>query len=308
MADDETALSSPGSTGAANGTKASKDRACPFCGQAFTSSSLGRHLDLYIKPKNPKPADGVHDVDEIRKIRGGITRRQPRTSTKGANAGAGPGSNDGPNAANHDNSRRSESVATANWLTTGVINDLPPRSTTQTHADIHISGQAQRMQEMRRHVDGSKLPRPEYESESMSKLQEAAELGRAAEMALREVLGSLEAAQKRTKPTTLFEDFDFFSLSFPGLCLAVLPAPRTLFCVTPFPSADSWSIGPPGLRQFEALSKCLRVKAGASPRTDLVTDDMVVKHQSHLAATWEHWQTMSESEQTSTWNLEILRS
>lgn len=34
-----------------NGAKASKDRKCEFCNQAFTSSSLGRHLDLYIKPK-----------------------------------------------------------------------------------------------------------------------------------------------------------------------------------------------------------------------------------------------------------------
>jgi hypothetical protein len=36
-------------------TKASKDRNCPFCNQAFTSSSLGRHLDLYIKPKVSAP-------------------------------------------------------------------------------------------------------------------------------------------------------------------------------------------------------------------------------------------------------------
>lgn len=32
-------------------SKAAKDRKCQFCGQAFTSSSLGRHLDLYIRPK-----------------------------------------------------------------------------------------------------------------------------------------------------------------------------------------------------------------------------------------------------------------
>jgi hypothetical protein len=62
---------------------APKDKNCPFCGQAFTSSSLGRHLDLYIKEKNPKPADGVHDVESIRKMRGGITRRQPRGSLPG---------------------------------------------------------------------------------------------------------------------------------------------------------------------------------------------------------------------------------
>lgn len=60
--------------------KAAKDKHCPFCGQAFTSSSLGRHLDLYIRSKNPKAADGLHVVDEIRKLRGGITRRQAKGS------------------------------------------------------------------------------------------------------------------------------------------------------------------------------------------------------------------------------------
>lgn len=65
-----------------NMTKAPKDKNCPFCGQAFTSSSLGRHLDLYIKDKNPKPSDGIHNVDEIRKLRGSITRRQPRGSSR----------------------------------------------------------------------------------------------------------------------------------------------------------------------------------------------------------------------------------
>lgn len=59
-------------------SKAPKDKHCPYCGQSFTSSSLGRHLDLYIKSKNPKAPDGLHNVDEIRKLRGSITRRQPR--------------------------------------------------------------------------------------------------------------------------------------------------------------------------------------------------------------------------------------
>lgn len=63
--------------------KAAKDKNCPFCGQAFTSSSLGRHLDLYIRPKNPKAPDGIHIVDEIRKMRGGITRRQAKGSMSG---------------------------------------------------------------------------------------------------------------------------------------------------------------------------------------------------------------------------------
>jgi hypothetical protein len=55
---------------------AAKDRECQFCHQSFTSSSLGRHLDQYIKPDNPKKPDGVHDVEAIRRERGGITRRK----------------------------------------------------------------------------------------------------------------------------------------------------------------------------------------------------------------------------------------
>ena len=57
-------------------TVAVKDRACEWCNQLFTSSSLGRHYDSFIK--KAKEPDGVHDVDEIRKLRENITRRTAR--------------------------------------------------------------------------------------------------------------------------------------------------------------------------------------------------------------------------------------
>jgi hypothetical protein len=79
MGEAESATGTPRSTAEAQ-LKAAKDKNCPFCGQAFTSSSLGRHLDLYIRAKNPKAPDGVHVVEEIRKLRGGITRRQAKGS------------------------------------------------------------------------------------------------------------------------------------------------------------------------------------------------------------------------------------
>ena len=66
-----------------------KNKACPFCNELFTSSSLGRHLDLYIKEKNPKPPDGVHDVPTIRQLRGTITRRQPKRTFTERQSGAG---------------------------------------------------------------------------------------------------------------------------------------------------------------------------------------------------------------------------
>ncbi|KAF5016070.1 hypothetical protein F66182_12366, partial [Fusarium sp. NRRL 66182] len=58
-----------GHSGTAKGTTA-KDKECQYCHQAFTSSSLGRHLDQYLFKKKP---DGIHDVEEIRRIRSSIT-------------------------------------------------------------------------------------------------------------------------------------------------------------------------------------------------------------------------------------------
>lgn len=137
---------------------APKDRNCPYCGQAFTSSSLGRHLDLYIKEKNPKAPDGIHDVDAIRKLRGSITRRQPRGSLTRRD-GSTPGT---PTASSSTSARKSpqaERIAKSHiqgqgpspaipkdgqfivdhqkssypfhqptWVATGVINDIPPHN------------------------------------------------------------------------------------------------------------------------------------------------------------------------------------
>ena len=73
-------------------TGAPKNKQCPFCNDYFTSSSLGRHLDLYIKEKSPKTADGVHDVDKIKQLRSNITRRQPRRNPQKPSQGATPAS------------------------------------------------------------------------------------------------------------------------------------------------------------------------------------------------------------------------
>lgn len=336
---------------------ATKDRSCPFCGQAFTSSSLGRHLDLYIRPKNPKPADGVHDVDEIRKLRGGITRRQPRTGGRAGGGGSGSGSGSrirgasngreqshsrqgsaggvqSAQRADDDSPMRSLAHAEqdapinfpghakdgpgtaffpnkAHWQATGVINNLPPRASSRcpspkAAAAAAAGAQAQRIQDMLRDSAGTRSQRPDHESsESMWKLQESAEMGRAAEMALREVLGSLAAAAKKMEPKLLFDDFDFFSLSFPGLCLAILPPPSTLFSANPFPSADSWTLDPPGLGQFTTMARLLNERR---QQRDPVPDAVAFKHHAHLSGAWEHWNSMAEQERVVAWQLECLRS
>jgi hypothetical protein len=312
--------------------KAPKDRNCPFCGQAFTSSSLGRHLDLYIKPKNPKPPDGVHDVNEIRKIRGGITRRQPRTSLKtGEREGDGhrredsrheDGGHERPAKAARftDSSYVNSPVEKEGgihtffnapvWQATGVINDLPARapSRSQNTTPNHAT-QAQRLQDMRRDGSGNRIERPDYVPDDMWKLQEAAEVGKAAEMALREVLGSLEAARKKTEPKQLYDDFDYMALSFPALCLAILPPPPSLFS-TPFAGPQTWSLEPPQATQFEALNRMLNERSAwvRNGNPDNLPDSVIFRCHVHLERSYEHWQTMSDKEQQNAWVLELSRA
>jgi len=193
----EPSVATPGSTadsGTPAKTPAAKDRRCDFCGQFFTSSSLGRHLDLYVKEKNPKPPDGVHNVDEIRQMRGNITRRQARNSsakretstptvskpspmTNQRSPSIGRGQVDGP----HPEGVRTRFNA-ANWQATGVINDLPP---TPRQGPTHMDPRR----------DNSRRASVKNDFVRRQTMMEDADAGRAAELALRELLGNLRAAR-----------------------------------------------------------------------------------------------------------------
>lgn len=190
---------------------APKDKNCPFCGQAFTSSSLGRHLDLYIKPKNPKAPDGIHDVDEIRKLRGGITRRQPRgsiggrrefsgtptgtprTSKRKARTASNPGTprtaqipKDGQYAVD---STLSKFPFAPRWEVTGVINNIPAKDS----ADREPSTEASSRPAARRTVSRQMVQKAQFDMKS--KLEDAMDTARAAELALREIIGSWRSAK-----------------------------------------------------------------------------------------------------------------
>lgn len=194
----ETLVATPGSTvdsGGLGKTPAAKDRTCPFCHSPFTSSSLGRHLDLYIKDKNPKPPDDVHDIDEIRKLRGNVTRRQARTSSK--REGSTPSSSKptpirdqrSPSAPtfyaniNHaDSGSLRTTVNRPNWQATRVINNLLPVNSEPSSTYNKKRNSARRVSV----------------KEDLTRKQDALEerdRGRAAELALREVLGSVRAAK-----------------------------------------------------------------------------------------------------------------
>ncbi|KAK7613715.1 hypothetical protein IWX49DRAFT_499121, partial [Phyllosticta citricarpa] len=313
-------------------TKAPKDKNCPFCHQAFTSSSLGRHLDLYIKSKNPKAPDGIHNVDEIRKIRGGITRRHARSSqprkegslTPASSSASQPQQQPPPppqqpsqqQAAQQQPQPVNHAFNQPNWHSTGVINNLPPRAS--------LSGEAGK----------SRHEQQKRGFESRQVLAEELEHGKAAELALKEVLGSVREASVRSSGLNLF-DFDPFTLSFPSLCLHILPAPATLFAPSPFPTTESWSITPPGQKQFEALQRNVRDRLmqrqrhlqlygntatfsastpSASASSPLPTPPLggiepePGRLFAHLQEAFNHWKTMPEKQRQETWALEILRS
>jgi hypothetical protein len=210
---------------------APKDKSCPFCQQPFTSSSLGRHLDLYIREKNPKPADGVHNVDEIRKMRGGITRRQPRHSAsrrEGSTPGGTPGVNGDGNGkrspqsetelrTGRNNDLRSPTIRRppvdlnvepgkglihttwhrASWEATGVINDIPPITQNGDSEKWDQEGDDRRADrrtlDVRRTVSRQMLAKNAFDQKQ--KMTEALDQARAAELALREILGSIRAAK-----------------------------------------------------------------------------------------------------------------
>ena len=180
-----------GSTGAdenAQGGKGGsfKDRKCQYCNQAFTSSSLGRHLDQFLFKKKP---DGVHDVEEIRRIRSGITRRQARTSTGKRDTPertTGKGQLDSYPSGESGKSRDGVRMMfnTPTWHATGVINDIPnPQQTPDASSSSRFAASQTRTGSMNL---------PDYASRGAS--SNNPDTMRALELALREVLDNVKAA------------------------------------------------------------------------------------------------------------------
>ncbi|PHH87710.1 hypothetical protein CDD83_8513 [Cordyceps sp. RAO-2017] len=257
-----------GSESHASKTSAPKDKNCPYCRQAFTSSSLGRHLDLYIKEKNPKPPDGIHDVEAIRKLRGSITRRHPRGSVGGRKAST-PTTTPRPPAKRELSAAASDTHKPAaipkdgqyavdstlskfpfvtRWEATGVINDIPPKAPWDADA---AQDSARPTPAMQRSLSRQAAQKAQFDVKQ--KLADAMDTARAAELALRELLSSWRAAKQHIDNNSMPFDFDPLSLDFPALTLQCLRPPPTLFSSTQHPTSTSWSVQSPGQREFGAL-------------------------------------------------------
>lgn len=329
-----------------NATKAPKDKECPFCHQPFTSSSLGRHLDLYIKPKNPKPPDGVHNVQKIRELRGKITRRQPRNSLKKQDSDGTPERRSSLEATrdardtqpsaeparppqvsippvlaakrsslheregdmlspasgfggNPDrvppNERVKNAFGTTNWQGTGVITGLPTFS-----ADMDRFARPYKNLYSSSHAHS-----PQRNGHPSPLTLEGDEIGKAAQLALREVLDSLDAARSQAAPLSLF-DFDYFGMTFPSLCLKLLPSPRTLFSLHPFSTPETWPLSPPSETQLHSLRTAISTRASTAGYDP--TSPEVARALRHLDTSFSHWSAIPDAERQQTWHLEVLRA
>lgn len=162
---------------------------------------------------------------EIRKLRGGITRRQPRTSLRreGSTPAGTPGASNTQNISRRqspdpeipkEKSKAQEApppymhryvpdetpkggVVTTffdkpSWQATGVINDIPPISALDSPRRSDEYNHGRDKANGHRVVPKQVLAKSTFDNKQ--KLTEAQDTARAAELALREVLGSLMAA------------------------------------------------------------------------------------------------------------------
>jgi hypothetical protein len=313
----------------------SKDRECQFCHQKFTSSSLGRHLDQFIHKKKP---DGIHIVDEIRRLRGGITRRTARQSGKHdhddsrtSNASPAP-TQQSPQVPVVDtlNVPPIDGIHTQfnslNWHSTGVINDLKDISTLPTALASPVSTplSAKRNYSTFAGMDQPTTRPPDNEKETTI---------RALELSLREVLDSVHAATARATPRSSPFAFDLQSDTFPALVLRLLPPPPTLFSASPFSTSTSIPLTPPDASYLPVLRLNLETQIQTwkwnhlkhaqtlsfpTPHSRNLGDE--ADHLTHTASQYEtfaakhldaafaSWSALSPATQQSTWTLELLRA
>jgi hypothetical protein len=174
---------------------------------------LGRHLDQFLFKKKP---DGIHDVEEIRRLRSGITRRQARTSGGRIEGSPDRSQKKGPSDPSANTNSRSKSreapvrmmFNTPTWHATGVINDIPNPNRVPDGPRITPS--------QSRNVS---LQLPDYASRGASASNP--DTMRALELALREVLDNIKAATYVALPPSLIltQAHGFIVLAYDLDCL-----------------------------------------------------------------------------------------
>lgn len=128
-------------------------------------------------------------------------------------------------------------------------------------------------------------------------------------------------------------EFDPLSLDFPALTLQCLTPPPTLFSSTQHPTSTSWSIQPPGRRQYSALRTyfeeqfriwkiaCITATTTDSDglpgtegsqreivkKAEKSADDLEAQVNDHLDSAYTVWDRLSPARQNELWVLELAR-
>ncbi|KAL9604628.1 MAG: hypothetical protein Q9219_000348 [cf. Caloplaca sp. 3 TL-2023] len=319
----EPSIASPGSTADSGRKPAVKNTTCKYCGTPFTTSSLGRHLDLYIREKNPKPPDGIHNIEEIRALRGNVTRRHAKSSAKRedstpSNSKVTPVRDQrSPSTVlqqNGDSQVNSARVKPqwprATWQATGVINGLPSVS---RESPVRSFSRTENSR-------SNKLDIAMKEAAI-----EERDRALAVELALKEVLGSLKAANARAHPQSPF-DFDFFRLGFPGLCLRCMPPPRSMSSHHSNLGQETWRSEFPGHAEYEYMKRYVFAKLQewkakitqndhhSDPSEDAdqqVMDNLSkeeVAHRQHFEQAYVNWQKLASENKQEEWRLECQKA
>ncbi|MCJ1316504.1 hypothetical protein MMC15_001825, partial [Xylographa vitiligo] len=160
------------------------------------------------------------------------------------------------------------------------------------------------------------------------KTLEERDRGRAAELALKEVLDSVKAANERVAPRAPFA-FDFFGESFPSLCFRCLTCPTIISNSRLVPNNLSWPVDVPGPSQLENIRQRISThvqwwrsqrRAAAALRTsDLsVVDDKHLgtldeakeeqRHNDYLIRAYNAWNDLPETEKQDIWHTESMRA
>lgn len=325
------------------GQHAVKDKECQYCHQKFTSSSLGRHLDQYISKKKP---DGIHNVEEIKKIRAGITRRTARggkrnESTDHTESHDQSGPTSPHSSANIATPAFAENLSKApgsvndvrfnrmGWQATGVITDPLPQNTSVNSIPSPLTTAAHNSN----NVAGAKRSFSTYAADlPMSSDTANNETARALELSLREVLDAVSSASKRATPLPQAFPFDLSAQTFPSLCLLLLPAPPTIFQPSPFPTSGTVPLKPPGPEQLQALRAKIRATldqwkwdalahiqrhSSQSGQTNVGEEaerlSQTANRQTeealrHLETSFQWFMSISPEQQYSLWSVELLRA
>ncbi|KAF4595651.1 hypothetical protein GQ602_001264 [Ophiocordyceps camponoti-floridani] len=322
---------------------APKDKCCQYCNQAFTSSSLGRHLDLFIKDKNPKPPDGLHDVDEIRKLRGSITRRHPRGPTASRKASTSASATTPrlptkrePSVADSESHKTPAAVPQDGYYAVdSTLSKFPlvPRWDSSIKSPWDPESSSRRASALPRSV--SRQSSHKVHLDVKQKLADAMDTARAAELALRELMSSYRAAKRHKNNSSMPFDFDPLSLDFPALTLRCLCPPPTLFSSTQHPTSTSWSVQTPGQREFGALQAhfqhefrawkltCAATTSASSEeltcspnqkeaqeaigRAEAAAANLERQVEEHLQSAYAAWQSLLPPRQQELWILELAR-